>query len=567
MASAQPTLQVEAVEHSPAAPRLLQTRAFTVALAILSGLLLLQLYLLWFKSFNWDEFLHYGHVFAARNGTLDAPFQVLHARILYWVPELGLSIIDQMRVARLFMFACTLVTLAAIYGLASRFTSRENALLAAIAYLGAGYVFTQSFSIRADPMAAASLMSALYLMSGKHASWARFAGAGALVGLAGMITMKSIFYAPCFAGLAWLAWSESEDKRKTLMAFALAGLATIVTFTSIYLWHKSNLAPMPERFADTSKFIAGGRRWILPENFPALKHVLNQAGWAALFVVGMVTAPWAWKKTSLSGDKKIALIGLAAPLLTLLFYRNTYPYFFVYLLAPIAVAIAASWGVIARRYGAHVLLTAICLAPIAMTAMTSRDFLIRQDAVIEYLRSEYPQGTGYLARSSMLPDYPRVLPHLATGPGMAGYNMRQRPVVAEAYARGDLPFILATAKLITMGLHGEEHPSGFLPEDVAVMHDHYVQQWGPIFREGELLEPGESDQTITIARQGRYTLDGHPVEIEGRRIAHGETVSLEAGLHRIRCERDCYRRTVLWRGDKLPAPPPVVPDGPLYTNF
>lgn len=534
---------------------------------MLGGLLLLQLYLLWFKSFNWDEFLHYSQVFAARNGTLDAPFQVLHARILYWVPDLGISITDQMRAARLVMFAFTLVTLAAIYGLASRFTSRENALLAAIAYLGAGYVFTQSFSIRADPMAAATLMSALYLMSKPQASFARFAAAGALVGLAGMITMKAIFYAPCFAGLAWLAWSESEDKRKTLTCFAIAGFSTALSFTAIYLWHKSNLAPLSERFADTSQFIAGGRRWILPESFPALKHLANQAACALVFVVAMAIAPIAWKTSKLTKGQKVALVGLAGPLLTLFFYRNTYPYFFVYLLAPVAVAIAASWGVIARRYGFPAVLSIICVAPVAMTATTSRDVLVRQEAVTDYLRSEYPAGTGYLARSSLLPEYPRVLPHLATGPGMAGYNMRNRPVIAEAFSRGELPFILATTGFITLALSGEENSFGFLPEDVAVMHEHYAHQWGPIFREGALFKTGEAEQDITIPREGLYTLDGHSVVIEGRSIAHGQTISLEAGTHRISCESDCDQRTILWRGEKLPAPPPVVPDGPLYTNF
>ncbi|MEM1195616.1 MAG: glycosyltransferase family 39 protein [Pseudomonadota bacterium] len=544
-----------------------RNRTLAAGVTILVGLLLVQLYLLWFKSFNWDEFLHYGQVFAARNGTLDAPFQVLHSRILFWVPDTAISIVDQMRIARLFMFACTLITLTAIYGLAQRFTSRENALFASIAYLSAGYVFTQSFSIRADPMAAASLMSALYLMTCRDKPLASYAAAGALVGLAGMITMKSVFYAPCFAGLAWLFWSQSQEKREALICFSAATLAASLTFGAIYFWHTSGLAPVPEHFSDTSKFLTGGRRWILPESFPALKYVVVQGAWGLVFLLGIFCAPYAWRGSKLSEAHRIALVGLAAPLLTLLFYRNTFPYFFVYLLAPVAVAISASWGLLIRRYGSVALLGSMCIAPAVLATLTPRDVIVRQGAIIDYLRSEYAPGTVYLARSSMLPDYPRVISHLATGPGMAGYNQRQRALVASAFARGELPFILATGELIISALHGKQDPRGFLAEDVAVMHDHYVRQWGPVYREGEQIEPIAGEQTVVFPRSGPYTLDGQAVFLDKERIEPGDTVVVRSGAHLIQCEEGCDRKTVFWRGERLPATPPIVSNGLFYTGF
>ena len=45
-----------------------------------------QLYLVFFKSFNWDEFLHYNFVYRLRDGTLNAPYQVVHLRLLWWAP-------------------------------------------------------------------------------------------------------------------------------------------------------------------------------------------------------------------------------------------------------------------------------------------------------------------------------------------------------------------------------------------------------------------------------------------------------------------------------------------------
>ena len=47
-----------------------------------------QLYLVFFKSFNWDEFLHFNQVYQLRAGTLIEPFQMIHLRALGWAPKL-----------------------------------------------------------------------------------------------------------------------------------------------------------------------------------------------------------------------------------------------------------------------------------------------------------------------------------------------------------------------------------------------------------------------------------------------------------------------------------------------
>ena len=99
------------------------------------------------------------------------------------------------------------------------------------------------------------------------------------------------------------------------------------------------------------------------------------------------------------------------------------------------------------------------------------------------------------------------------------------------------------------------------------MRDHYVQQWGPLYREGEQIEPIAGKQDVTIPRTGRYILDGNSVIVDGSLMEHGEIAVLDAGSHLIECMQDCDRNTVLWRGDRLPGPSPVVPLGTFYTSF
>ena len=80
-----------------------------------------QLYLVFFKSFNWDEFLHFNQVYQLRAGTLIEPFQMIHLRALGWAPDVASNLVDQMLAARLFVWSANLVTLLAIYGVARRF--------------------------------------------------------------------------------------------------------------------------------------------------------------------------------------------------------------------------------------------------------------------------------------------------------------------------------------------------------------------------------------------------------------------------------------------------------------
>ena len=100
-----------------------------------------QIYLVFAKSINWDEFLHLSQIHDLRDGRLVWAFQVLHTRIFYWLPLVTSDVIQQVQIARLAMLGFELVTIAAIYGLARLFVSIEAALLTSLAYISGGYVF------------------------------------------------------------------------------------------------------------------------------------------------------------------------------------------------------------------------------------------------------------------------------------------------------------------------------------------------------------------------------------------------------------------------------------------
>ena len=531
------------------------------------GLLLLlclaaQLYLLFFRSFNWDEFLHYTFLYKIKAGTMTAQLQALHLRMLWWVPEVATHIVDEMRIARLVMWGAHLLTLVMIYGVARKFTTAPNAFFAAFAYLAAGYVFLHGASIRSDPMAAATLMSALFLLARGPLGLVKAIAIGVLIGLAATMTVKSVFYAPCFAGMAWLKMRETPAQREFLAKFVILGLSALAVFAAVYFYFapEAEAANPVRSVSRLSLFL----RWV-SEGVPFANYIWKAALLAPLIVVGLVIAPIAWKKAGLKAEQKIALAGLILPLASLFFYRNTFPYFFVFILAPVAVAVAPSLGLLRERYGNAFLAVVLSAIPLALAVMEPRSTLDRQKALIDYVHREFPGKPGYLDYSGMIVDYPRILPYLTSGNGILRYHEQGDAIVGREIDRGNVPFIIANYWVISSALEGRPIPQTFLPADLAAMNGNYVQQWGVLWREGTRIPAGTGPFEFHLRRGGTFTLAGDARTIDGVTVSHGTTVKLERGRHIVSGSRDAP--SILWRGDRLPTPPPDLPMDTVFTGF
>jgi hypothetical protein len=522
-----------------------------------------QLYLVFFKSFNWDEFIHFSQVVQIRNGQWVQPFQVFHLRLLIWAPDVASNLLDQMLAARLFMWSMNILSLFMIYGVARQFTSAANAFFAAFAYLTAGYVFTQAFSIRSDPVVTATLMSALFLMAKGRLGLAKTIAIGALIGLAGMMTVKAIFYAPCFAGLAWLKFRETSDRTQFFRMLANLIIAAALSFAAIYLFHTWGAAKAAEQLRNDHS-VSVYLRWFTI-GFPFAHYIGREVFLAPLFFLCLVLAPRGWNKAGLNADAKIALAGFIAPLAVLLFYRNTFPYFFVFLLAPVAIGIAPALGLVRDRYGSALLALLLSAPALTLAIVEPRDVIASQRALIDYVHREFPKKTGYLDYSGMIADYPRVLKYLTSGNGIRLYHEQGEATVARESDRGNLPFIIANQEVIASALEGRPIPRTFMPADLAVMNDNYVQQWGVLWREGTQVPAGSGPFEFQLRRAGNFVLEGETITIDGVTVAQGSSLTLDKGKHLVSGPRNA--RSTLWRGDKLPAAPPDIAVDNVFTWY
>ena len=536
---------------------------WSIPAALFATCIAAQLYLVFFKSFNWDEYLHYGFFYQMRAGTLELPFQVLHLRALWWAPHVATDLLDQMIAARLFAWSLHLVTLVMIYGVSRQFTNASNSFFACFAYLTAGYVFTHGFSIRSDPFAAATLMAALFLMARGRLTAAKAIAVGALIGIAGMITLKAVLYAGCFAGLAWLKVREGSKKVQVMGAIALLLAASLFVFGVIYSIYAPNTVEAAEPVEKTSE-LSFYLRWF-SSDLQYGGYIVREVILAPLFFICLLLAPFSWRKAGLSADARLALAGFMTPLLALLVYRNTFPYFFVFLLAPLAVAIAPALGVVRERYGNAFVAIVLSATPLALAMLEPRDMIQRQRALSDYLRQEFPQKTGYLDYSGMMPDYPRIIPFLTSGNGMRLYRDQGDPIIAREIDRGNVPFIIANQEVLLGALEGQPMPNNFLPEDLAAIRGNYVRQWGVLWREGTQIPAGSEKYGFQLRRGGIFALAGEPVTIDGVNIANGSKIMLEKGLHRVSGRRKAP--STLWRGNQLPTEPPAIPLDSVFTEY
>lgn len=522
-----------------------------------------QLYLVFHKSFNWDEFLHYSFFYQLETGTMELPFQVLHLRALWWAPDVATNLLDQMLAARLFAWSMHLLTLVMIYGVSRQFTNVSNSFFAAFAYLTAGYVFTHGFSIRSDPFAAATLMSALFLMAKGKFNLGKAIAVGALIGMAGMITLKAVLYAGCFAGLAWLKFREAPNKAHFLGMMTILIIAALSTFGAIYLYYAPSVAEAAEPVHRTSQ-LSFYLRWFSAD-LQYAAYIGRAMILAPLFFLCVLLAPFAWKRAGVSGDAKLALASFLTPLAALLLYRNTFPYFFVFLLAPVAIGIAPALGLVRDRYGNAFLSVVLSAVPLALAVLEPRDMIQRQRALNDYVRQEFPEKTGYLDYSAMIADYPRIIKFLTSGNGMRLYREQGDAIIAKEIGRGNLPFIIANQEVISAALEDRPLPNTFLPADLKAMRGNYVQQWGVLWREGTNIPAGMGEHEFHLGRGGVFVLDGDRVTIDGVPFSHGSRITLDRGRHLVSGRRNAP--STLWRGEKLPAAPPNIPLDRVFTEF
>lgn len=485
------------------------------------------------RAINWDEFFHYSQVHAFARGEWLQPLQTLHARVFAWALDVPGGPVDQIVAIRMVVFGFVVATAAAIYAIARRFADQATSLGCAMLYLSAGFVLQHGTSFRADAQIAGLLTTALAILLRARLGPLAIIAVAALCALATLESIKTVLYAPAFAGVAWLRWSESGLDRATLARLVAVPVAALSIFGLLYLGHAETVVTSGSSGVAAKAVVSNsGQKMFSIGGLPYYHFIAKAALLALVFAVLVVITPVILRRTALSLPEKVAVAGLWLPITVVGFYHNTAPYFYVFILAPVAAACAPALGIAAHRYSLRAICILLVVGALALLAIEDRRAQDNQRAVVAAAGEIFGKPVDYFDFPAMLGSWPKAN-HFMTPWGQDAYLARQAPSFRETMERRTVPLVIENSVEWEHLLRTRASSPAFLPEDVAALREGYVRYWGPLFVAGRKVAPGTAEHRSEFLVPGPYTVRGGPVRVDGQTLPPGTIVELARGYHAI----------------------------------
>ena len=529
--------------------------------ALLAVLAAMHLSMVLGRSINWDEFWFYSQVETAARGEFLRPLQTIHTRFFYWwLPATPGTEVTHILIARFFMLACLVVTSVGIFLAAETFSDKRTALLSVAAFLGAGYVLQHGTSFRVDPIVTAFLATGFAIAARTRLTLPSILALGAVIGIAAMVTIKFVLWAPAFAGIALWRWQDEEWDWHYPLRWIAAGTVAIGVFGLLYAWHGMDIAgeAASEEAAATLSRSSGKMFGLLANpNYPL---VLKGLATALPLAIAAALVPWHALKMNAPWTRKVALIGIWFPVLTPIYYYNAYPYFYSFILPPVAVACAFSIPAMVRRYGQLTLVGIILLSALAVWIVDPRGVTAKQQHLVETVHEIVPEPVNYFDCCGMIGSYPKSN-HFLTSWGIEAYMAEDRPVLLETMREVPVPLLIDNKSWFQPAF-GSEEKTGIHPEDAAAIGDTFIHYWGQVYLAGRELSPGETLEWDVLV-PGTYTVRGE-IAIEGDTYSNGDLIALDRGNAVLR-NTGQTSATLVW--GKNPHIPETVPPEKIWTAF
>jgi len=515
------------------------------------------------RAINWDEFWHYNHLHMFQAGTLTRPLNTLHTRAFSWVIDLPGSSVDHIVTIRLFMFAFEFAIIAAIVGLATRFSNRLVGLLCGLAYVSFPYVFQHGYSFRFDPPAAALMMSALYLIACRQLTSSVVLATGALIGIALLVTIKIVLLIPAFAGVIWLRWNEHGRSARYVLQIAWVTCTSLAVAALIFALHSKGIAG--SALQNASEIVGGsGSLMFALEPKPYWQVVIFAAlggpAVAALILLFFVQI----RKSGHSRDEKIALVGMLAPLSTLVFYHNAAPYFYVFMLPSVIAACCISMSWLTRRLAVSAIAAILSFLGVLTWMTEGTSPIDKQRKLLEVASKTFPDDTRYFDLMGFLATQPKANPFM-TPANVRAYWSSGVPLYSEAMENAPVPLLIDNDLMFAELMETNEDVAAFMPRDAEALRETYVHFWGPFYLAGQQIPAGKEEHRFEIRVPGTYTLEGATIKIGGLPVEPGETIEFKRGSYRVEAPRSSDA-LLIW-GDRIKRPTATPPERPHFTPF
>ena len=518
-------------------------------------LLAIQIELLFAKSINWDELFHFSQIHASARGEYVQWLQTPYVQLFGWVTSVPGSPIDHILLIRLLLLPCGILTGLIIFDITRRFTNQNSAAIAALAVMGSGYVFEHSFALRADMIAATLCMAALWIVATRKIRPLWIFAFVILCILAFVSTIKSVLYAPAFVALIFWRFKDHERRNVFLL---ICGALVLIAFAGFSVMSAAISGPI------TTLAKSSAARMFDAGLFPQTHFIAVQLAMAPIVTAAMLLAITRRPQ----GTTQITWwlgIGLMMPLASIIIYRNSFPYFYAFIMPPVAVGAALGFAALHDQFGLKKILLVIVANAAVISFIQDRDVIGRQRDVSSGIHQIFGGPTRYIDDVAFRPDYPRAVAQFASGWALEGYRAAGKPIYRQAIMANSVPFLFRQGYALENISPDPVDAMALLPDDAATLEQHYIQHWGRVFVAGHRFAPNAQPQDAEILTPGTYTIEQGPLAVDGQNYLVGEVLSLGRGMHRIG-PVGAAGSTLRW-GDGVPVPDRPFPKGPLFTNY
>lgn len=553
--------------------------------AIIVAMIAMGLHRAFIANINWDEFYFLSLVHLYQNGGLTAPLQTLYVHLFGWLPLVSNNEIHQIFAARVFMWCLSLASCWLIYDIARKFCSREAALFPVLFYLGFSYVTDHGLSFRADPLCAFLFLASLHLLLGKDRSRIHMAVSAFFMAAAIMVSIKSVFYLATIGPILLTLSLMEPVKRGAELRGLVFIIAAILASFVLFQWHSGTLTDATATEAGAAMMSAGNKTLLSGPFFPQAYFIVRALVENGIIWLFIFSGLWKVGHDAWRGDdrhRSLILVSFALPLLSLVIYRNAFPYFFVFLMPPVVIlgGISADLLITRLRQSAPLIPAAIfggTLLLISASLVTSHfkklpDQTIAQREVVTAIHGMYGEPVPYLDRNSMMSSFPKAGFFMSSW-GMENYRARDTAIMEDLMRREQPRFLIANSCALNISMASNTSDATcqhrLLDKDFHILRANFVHHWGPIYVTGKTFElriPA-LPQRFQIFVSGIYTLEAAaPVSIDGIMYRPGDRVRLDQKLHNIAATGG-PTQAKLRLGDKLykPNKPPTAQ--PLYYGF
>jgi hypothetical protein len=538
----------------------------------------LKLHLVFRIPINQDEFHYLSMIYKFMDGEPLSSINSFHVHFFSWVRFLNQNEVIQIIYARMVMFLLFAGTCINLFLVGRYYLDKVSSLFSVLCYISFVFSVVNGASFRHDTIATFLFLFALYLFITKKKSITYNVIAGIGIAAALAFTIKSAIYLTVPGAFILIRLIKRNRLREIIIPTSGFILALFFGFLIISEFHVTSVGTsLPQKVQAASR--AYSNFVFFDQLFPQFEifKILLRVDWIIwLFLAAGIILYFFDCLKSKQIIKNICVVVLLFPLFSILFYRNAFPYFYVFAIptATLFCGFTVKKLTDIVRIKNHV----ICLLVIIIfSGVVFKNFItwysafsnkqiIGQKQTIDAIHQMFPNAVLYIDGCSMVSSYPDLGFFLSSA-GMEAYLKMGKPVMEKSLNSKKPLFLVANVP--HLNLHSDTPAKSdtnlkLLTEDWQTLRSYFIHHWGPVWVVGKRFEFNSENekQRFRIDVPGLYTLEGNKnVLIDGTLIRAGDVITLEAGEHSISNDGTIGAINLRW-GDNLykPSKEPDISD-------